>query len=83
MPGNIKGDQYGEILGISLMKFSKHNTDAYLSTLYGPTYMQFPHIGIEHHGVAEGRAPLGDWAKNNNVDMSAIYNDLEAILNKL
>lgn len=33
-----------------------HNTDAYLSTLYGPTYMQFPHIGIEHHGVAEGRA---------------------------
>ena len=60
-----------------------HNTDAYLSTLYGPTYMQFPHIGIEHHGVAEGRAPLGDWAKNNNVDMSAIYNDLESILNKL
>lgn len=60
-----------------------HNTDVYLKVLYGSTYMQFPHTGIERHGIAEGRTPLGEWAKNNNVDMFAVYNGLEGILNEL
>ncbi len=54
--------------------------DSYLNTLYG-NYMSFPHRGIEQHGEAEGRAPLGTWASINNIDMNDIYKELTEIYN--
>ncbi len=59
------------------------NCDIYLSEIYSRSYMEFPHSGILHHGTSSGRLPLGDWAKNNNIDMDLIKQELCNIRNLL
>ena len=51
---------------------------ANLTDYYGPTYMQFPKSGVEHHGSTQGK--LSEWAVSNNIDMSVISEELKSIL---
>jgi len=58
-----------------------NNTEAYLNSIYGDSYMQFPRNGVVHHGGEQGK--LYEWAKVNNTDMAKVKKELEDIYNTI
>ena len=63
-------------------KVSAPNSEKeYLVQFYGENYMQFPKVGVEHHGDSKGKLSL--WASKSGTDMKAIIVELEDILSTI
>ena len=57
------------------------NLYEYLKIKYGFDFMTYPRSGLSHHGSEQGS--ITQWAKNNNVDMSIVLNELSSIYSSL
>ena len=62
---------------------SPANPCSYLLYVYGDKFMNIPHRGIEHHGLALNRPPLSKWAKIHGVNMQDVYKHLQKVYEDL
>ena len=75
-----------DIFPLSKINFEKMEFPApakveiYLSKIFGKNFLNVPRCGILHHSI--GRTPLSTWAKQNNINMNMMLNNLQNIYPK-